>query len=127
MARYRFGQVLLAYVKDGRGHTKEHPVIVIDTDEACASGDPIQVVVISTRIEEPSPHYHIRVHDSYKLDGGTGLYEPCVAKCNWCQEIEPRRIIHSMGSMPDALLDPIIDKINELLDDGSFVDWVDRD
>jgi mRNA-degrading endonuclease toxin of MazEF toxin-antitoxin module len=127
MARYHFGQILLAYVKDGQGHTKEHPVIVIDTDEACTSDDPLQVMVISTRIRIDCPHYHIKVHESYKLNHKTGLYEPCVAKCNWCQEIEYRRIISSMGSLPDDLLDLIIDKVNELLDDEAFIDWVDRD
>jgi mRNA-degrading endonuclease toxin of MazEF toxin-antitoxin module len=127
MARYHFGQILLAYVKDGQGHTKEHPVIVIDTDEACASGEPLQVVVISTKIEKNCPHYHIKVHDSNRINQKTGLYEPCVAKCNWCQEIEYRRIINPMGSLPDALLDPIIEKINELLDDDDFINWVDCD
>jgi len=127
MPRHHFGQILLAYVKDGQGHTKEHPVIIIDTDEACASGDPIQVVVISTKIEVNWPHYHIKIHDVNKTDPRTGLYEPCVAKCNWCQEIEPRRIIRSTGSTPDALLDLIIDKINELLDDDTFVGWIGGD
>jgi mRNA-degrading endonuclease toxin of MazEF toxin-antitoxin module len=127
MARYHFGQILLAYVRDGQGHTKEHPVVIIDTDEGCASGDPLQVVVISTKITEDHPHYHIKVHDNHKINPRTGLYQPCVAKCNWCQEIESRRIINSLGSMPDDLLDAIIDKINELLDDEKFDDWVDSE
>jgi mRNA-degrading endonuclease toxin of MazEF toxin-antitoxin module len=127
MARYYFGQIHLAYVKDGAGHTKEHPVLIIDSDEGCASGEPIQVVVISTKIEDPCPHYHIRVHDERRYDRGTGLFEPCVAKCNWAPSLELRRFIKFLGSMPDNLLDPIVDKINELLDDPDFDGWVDRE
>ena len=127
MARFYFGQILLAYVRDGEGHTKEHPVIIIDSDEGCASGAPIQVVVISTKVKDPCPHFHLRVHDTSEFDPRTGLYEPCVVKCNWCQEVEHRRIIKPMGSIPDDMLDLIINKINELLDDDNFTDWVDRE
>lgn len=127
MARYYFGQIYWAYVKDGVGRTKEHPVLIIDSDDGCASGDPIQVVVISTKIQEPCPHYHIHIHHDHTVDRGTGLLVPCVAKCNWAPQVEPRRFIKFMGSMPDELLNPIIDKVNELLDDSSFGGWVNRD
>lgn len=127
MARYYFGQIILAYVSDGEGGTKEHPVLVIGSDEDCASGGPLQVVVISTKIQNPCPEFHVRVHDSKKTDPRTGLYEPCVAKCNWIQDVEHRRVIKGIGSMPDDLLDPIINKVNELIDDCGFEDWVDRD
>lgn len=33
MGRFYFGQILLAYVRDGKGHTKEHPVLVVGSDE----------------------------------------------------------------------------------------------
>jgi mRNA-degrading endonuclease toxin of MazEF toxin-antitoxin module len=127
MARYYLGQIHWAFVKDGEGHTKEHPVLIIPSDDGCASGDPIQVVVISTKIRDPCPHYHIPVHVDRRVDRGTGLSEPCVAKWNWAPEVEPRRFVRFMGSMPDSLLDPIIDKVNELLDDPSFTGWVNRD
>ncbi|WP_435011413.1 type II toxin-antitoxin system PemK/MazF family toxin [Tundrisphaera lichenicola] len=127
MARYYFGQIYLAYVNDGAGHTKEHPVLIIDPDEGCASGEAIQVVVISTKIENPCPDHHVRVHHDRNYDRFTGLSEPCVAKCNWAPSVEPRRFIKFLGSMPDDLLDSIIDKVNELLDDPSFDGWVDRE
>ena len=112
----------------GKGSTKEHPVVIVDTDEACASGDSLQVVVISTKIQTPCPHFHLKVHSSFKTDPRTGLYEPCVVKCNWRQVVDQRRLLGpQLGSMLDTTLDMIIEKINELIDDESFTDWVDGD
>jgi mRNA-degrading endonuclease toxin of MazEF toxin-antitoxin module len=127
MGRYYFGQILLAYVKDGHGHTKDHPVLIVGSDEDCNSGGPLQVVVISTKIQVPCPDYHILVHDSQKTDPHTGLYEPCVVKCNWFQDVEYRRVIRAVGSMPDDKLKIIIDNINLLLEDKSFTNWVDSE
>ena len=127
MGRFYFGQIVLAYVKDGRGGTKEHPVLIVGSDEDCDSGGPLQVVVISTKIQNPCPDYHIIVHESHKTDPDTGLYEPCVVKCNWFQDVEHRRVIKTVGSLPDMKLKIVMDKINRLLNDESFFDWVDQD
>jgi mRNA-degrading endonuclease toxin of MazEF toxin-antitoxin module len=110
----------LAYVRDGKGHTKDHPVLIVGSDEDCDAGGPLQVVVISTKIEDPCPDYHILVQDSPKTDPVTGLYEPCVVKCNWFEDVEYRRVIRGVGSMPDVKLRAIMEKIDTLLDDENF-------
>ena len=125
MGLYYFGQILLAYVRDGMGHTKDHPVLIVGTDEDCNAGGPLQVVVISTKIQEPCPDHHIYVHNSQKTDPHTGLYEPCVVKCNWFQDVEYKRILKRMGFMPDDKLIAIMKTIDTLLNDEDFHNWVD--
>lgn len=102
-------------------------MLVVGSDEDCDAGGPLQVVVISTKIQDPCPDYHVLVHDNRRTDPNTGLYEPCVVKCNWFQDVEHRRIIGSIGSMPDEKLQSIMEKIDALLDDEGFTNWVDRD
>lgn len=80
--------------------------------------------MISTKIQDPCPDYHIIVHDSHKTDPDTGLYEPCVVKCNWFQDVEHRRVIRGIGAMPGERLEAIMNMINALLDDEDFADWV---
>jgi hypothetical protein len=48
-ARYRFGQILLAWIPDGQGNVKERPVVIIDVDADYARDNDILVVAISTR------------------------------------------------------------------------------
>jgi mRNA-degrading endonuclease toxin of MazEF toxin-antitoxin module len=127
VARFHFGQVLWAYVNDGQGHVKEHPVVIIGSDADCGSGGPLQVVVISTKISDPRPDFHILVHHDNSLNSRTGLYEPCVAKCNWVQDVARDRVIEAIGNMPDELLDPIILAVNQLINDPTFTQWIAPD
>jgi hypothetical protein len=48
-ARYRFGQILLAWIPDRHGNVKERPVVIIDVDADYARDNDILVVAISTR------------------------------------------------------------------------------
>jgi hypothetical protein len=124
MGRFHSGQVLWAYVNDGLGSTKEHPVVIIGSDADCDSGGPLQVVVISTKIEMPCPYFHIQVHHDDSVDPDTGLYEPCVAKCNWVQDIEYKRVIQAAGTMPDDLFDEIMTMVEQLMNDETFTEWI---
>jgi len=69
------------------------------------------------------PDYHFVVHDSHDAHYITGLTYPCVAKCNWPREIEERRVIRSLGTMPDELLAKICEAYDRICDDDDFDNW----
>ena len=54
---------MLAYISDGHGRTKERPALVISRDEENDRGDDLQLIAITTKIENPRPFYHVVVHD----------------------------------------------------------------
>jgi mRNA-degrading endonuclease toxin of MazEF toxin-antitoxin module len=88
VGRFQFGQIVLAYISDGHGRTKERPALIISSDEENDRGDDLQLIAITTKIESPRPFYQVVVHDSFNPDARTGLGAPCVAKCNWVRDVK---------------------------------------
>lgn len=123
MGRYYRGQIVTTYIDDGLGHTKDRPALILSSDGECQWSPSLFVLAITKGIQDPCPHFHIPVHDSYATDSVTGLSFPCVAKCNWVREVEFRRVIRGLGCMPDALLMTIIAKFDEIQADPDFDDW----
>jgi hypothetical protein len=83
MARYRYGQIAMAWVYDGSRYTKLRPVLIIDEDYDYRVSGQILVIAISSSPSKPCPYYHIKVHESTKKDPETGLSMPSWAKCNF--------------------------------------------
>ena len=97
--------------------------MIIDNDGDYATSGEILVIPISTKKQSRCPNYHIQVHDSYKKNKQTGLYEPCWAKCNLARRSEVRKLGHTWGYMPDKLLDAIVEAYDRILGDDAFDDW----
>ena len=123
MGIYYFGQVITVFFDDGQRRSKSRPAIIISSDDDNDAGEDLLVVAISSRIEDPCPPYHIKVHDSKTRDPQTGLWYPCVAKCNWIREIDPKRVEKRIGNIPDTLLRVIVETYDRLQADQSFTDW----
>jgi mRNA-degrading endonuclease toxin of MazEF toxin-antitoxin module len=123
MGRFYHGLIAQVWVMNGKGETKERPAVIIERDENCQAGGPYLAIAITKSIEDPMPDYHFVVHDGHYKHPITGLIYPCVAKCNWAREIEERRVISSLGTMPDDLLEKICQAYDRLCDDDEFDDW----
>ena len=123
MGRFYFGQVVGAYINDGRGVTNERPVVIISDDDNHEVTGEVLVVPITKRPQFPRPNYHFQVHDGTAKDPGTGLYYPCWAKCNWARWVEIRRIPSTWDHMPDDLLNQIANMYDALYSDDAFEDW----
>ncbi len=124
MGRFCCGQIVLAYVDDGKGHTKERPCMILTRDADLLPGEPIQVVAITKDIGESPQPYWVHVPHAWPTHLQTGLYKPSVAKCNWIREIEENRIIKVLGNMTDPQFELILDCIDVLLDTADFDDWI---
>ncbi len=123
MGRFQFGQIIEAYISDGHGRTKERPALIISSDLDNDRGEDLQVVAITTKIENPSPPYHIVIASMSKPDPRTGLSRPCVAKCNWLRNVKQNKVIRSRGYVDPDLLDEIVDQLDKLYSDKTFNDW----
>ena len=102
MGRYYHWQIV-----ETLSHGDFHPVVLIDSDEGCNCGEPILGIIISSVQTNPTPYYHIKVHDGYEQDPVTRLYRPCWAKCNLVRQLEPHRIRRAWGHMPESIRDHI--------------------
>ena len=123
MGRFQFGQIVEAYVQDGHGRTKERPALIISKDEENDRGEDLQVIAITTKIEAPCPPYHVVIVSRSAPNPATGLFKPCVAKCNWIREIKQSKVIRSLGFLDLDLLTEVVDQFNKLYDDDSFDGW----
>jgi len=123
MGRFSFGQVVLAYVSDGRGRTKERPCVVISSDRSNDAGEPLQAIAITGIFREPLPTYHVPLPWTPDGSGPTGLNKPSVAKCNWPREIDPHKVVRSLGFLPPGTLRTIVAEFDRLYEDESFSDW----
>jgi mRNA-degrading endonuclease toxin of MazEF toxin-antitoxin module len=124
VGRFRFGQIIEAYVSDGTGGTKERPALIISNDDDNDRGRDLLVIAITRSIEDPKPDYHVIVHQGWKRDPLTGLGAPCVAKCNWVREVKQDRVMRSLGRMPQDRLKVIVETYDKIQADPDFDDWI---
>ena len=123
MPRYYFGQIVGAYLGDGKGRTKERPALIVEDDDDGDITDEILVLAITKKPSTPCPYYHIQVHSSYRKDSDTGLYYPCWVKCNWARVLKKSKITSTWGHMPSGLLESIIEAYDRLFADKTFSGW----
>jgi mRNA-degrading endonuclease toxin of MazEF toxin-antitoxin module len=123
VGRFQFGQVILAYMQDGRGRTKERPALIISRDEENDRGEDLQVIAITTQIEDPCPPYHVVLVGKSETNRGAVLSKPCVAKCNWVRDVKQNKVIRSLGFLDLDLLTEIVDQFNKLYEDDTFDCW----
>ena len=97
--------------------------MILSRDSDIKAGEPLQVVAISTRDENPLP-YWVPVPHSWPAHPETGLHEPCVAKCNWIRDVAQSRVIKSLGDMPDDEFERILDWFDYLEQLPDFDDWI---
>jgi mRNA-degrading endonuclease toxin of MazEF toxin-antitoxin module len=124
VGRFRFGQIIEAYIQDGTGRTKERPALIISKDEENDQGLDLLVIAITRNIEDPKPDIHVVVHRDWKRDPVTGLTAPCVVKCNWVRDVKQDNVIRSLGRMPEDLLKVIVETFDRIQADPEFDRWI---
>ncbi len=123
MARYHHGQIVYVKVTGHDGNPKDRTVLIISNDRECARGESLLVLGISSKLKSKRPYYHVLVHDSDVLDPRTGLDRPSWVLCNFCDEIEQDMIRRPVGTLPDELLQDVLDIFDRIWEDENFPDW----
>ncbi len=124
MGRFQFGQIVTAYISDGEGRTKDRPALIVSHDDDNDAGLDLFVIAITGSIDESRPIYHVPLHGGTIRDAKSGLSKPSVAKCNWFRKIKQSRVLGSYGFLDEDLLETIVERFLELLNDPKFNDWV---
>jgi mRNA-degrading endonuclease toxin of MazEF toxin-antitoxin module len=116
VGRFQFGQIILAHMSDGHGHTKDRPSLIISSDEANDRGEDLQVIAITTKIEYPCPPYHVIIQP----EAANGLGAPSVAKCTWVRDVPQNKVIKSLGYLDEGILKAIVDAFDKLYKEATL-------
>ena len=123
MGRFRFGQVIEAYISDGTGRTKERPAVVISNDDDNDQGQDLLVIAITRRIEDLETGPSRRRPSGLETRSGDGPHGSLRAKCHWVREVKQDKVIRSLGMMPPDLLKVIVEAFDKIQADPDFDDW----
>jgi mRNA-degrading endonuclease toxin of MazEF toxin-antitoxin module len=104
VSTFKVGDIFMARVPDPSGGSidHDHPVIVASTK--LDGHGRLRVVVISHKVTTPHPLGHIPM--PWKVPT-TGLWQPCVAKCDWIVPVNPEILTTKIGITPPATMDLI--------------------
>jgi mRNA-degrading endonuclease toxin of MazEF toxin-antitoxin module len=116
VGRFQFGDIIVAYMSDGHGRTKDRPSLIISSDEENDRGEDLQVIAITTKIECPCPPYHFVISP----DAANGLSAPSVAKCNWVRDVPQNKVIKSVGYLDEGILTAIVDAFDKLYEEATL-------
>jgi mRNA-degrading endonuclease toxin of MazEF toxin-antitoxin module len=124
VGRFLYGQIVSAYISDGLGRTKDRPALIVSHDDDNDAGQDLFVIAITGAIEEPCPIYNVLLNNGTTRDARSGLNKPSVAKCNWFRKVKQSRVLASVGYLDEDLLETVVDRFLELVNDEKFTDWV---
>ena len=90
--------VIVVDLLDPQGRNpKDRPCVLISAPERIATGGPLDVVAITTRLPDPLPFDHVSLRWDRRRHPQTGLTEPNAAVCSWLVEVEASRVIRTVG------------------------------
>src|SRR5688500_17384816 len=81
-----WGRIAWADVPDANGFRKLRPVIIVTPTDQIQTGQPLDVIAVTSRIVEPLPVDHVLLPWHAQGHPRTGLNRKCAAVCSWvCQ------------------------------------------
>lgn len=116
MGRYRYGQIVRAWVLR-HDQWKRRPVVIITPDEDVVPGEDLFAVCISSSPESLAPplqSHHILLPWDRRGHPKTGLVKACAAICNWQIMLPEAHIIEHMGHVPNKQLEKIANSLAAL-------------
>jgi mRNA-degrading endonuclease toxin of MazEF toxin-antitoxin module len=105
------GDVIWGWFADPQGHNKKlRPAVVVTADQDIDADDEVEVVVISTKLAKAPAEESVLIPNHPR----TGLPAKSAAVCTWLASIPKSDIDRVSGSLLSALVDRILDKLDEL-------------
>lgn len=112
-ANIRRGSIAWADVIDPyTGQPSRRLVVVVTATRDIQPGAKVTGVGVSTDIAGTQAEIAVLLPWSPDGSARTGLYEPCVAVCNWLEEVPVAGLDEPCGSVPPAILKEILAKID---------------
>lgn len=107
----QLGSMLWVEIKDANGFRKVRPVVIVTATADIASGQPVRVVAITTRLPHPLPDDHVLLPWDRHGKARSGLRRKCAAVATWLAEIPAEDIQQVVGILPAAVIGELLAKI----------------
>lgn len=107
----RLGSVIWAELEDANGFRKVRPAVVITATADIATGQPVRVVAITTRLPTPLPDDHILLPWDRQGKARSGLRRRCAAVASGLAEIAVTDVQEIVGILPPAEITEILAKV----------------
>ena len=109
------GRIVWAEIADPNGHRKLRPAVIVTPSDRLAASATIDVVAVTSRLEEPLPDNHVLLPWHAQGHPRTWLNRRCAAVCTSLAQISAADIKDVAGVVPAAQMAAILTKIREAL------------
>jgi mRNA-degrading endonuclease toxin of MazEF toxin-antitoxin module len=105
------GRIVWADIADANGIRKLRPAVIVTPTDRLALGEQIDVVAVSSRLNDPLPDDYVLLPWHAQGHPRTGLNRRCAAICTWLTPIKESDIRDLAGIVPPAVMGIILAKI----------------
>lgn len=109
------GRIVWADIADPNGHRKLRPAVIVTPSDRLTAPGPIDVVAVTSRLEDPLSDDHVLLPWHAQGHPRTGLNRRCAAVCTWLAHISEADIKDVGGVVPRVQMQAILTKIREAL------------
>ena len=108
------GRIVWVEMADVNGITKVRPAVIVTASDNIHPDHPLEVVAITSRLQQPLPDDHILLPWHPQGHPRTGLNRKCAAVCRWTARVASSQIQDIAGVVRGKELLEILSKIADL-------------
>ena len=105
------GRIIWVEIADANGHRKLRPAVVVTPTDRIMSSPLIDVVAITSRLDEPLPDDCVLLPWHAQGYPRTRLNRKCAAVCTWLAQVSESDIKDMAGIVPEAAMQAILKRI----------------
>lgn len=109
------GRIIWAEIADTNGIRKRRPAIIVTPTDRISATTPLDVVAVTSRLQEPLPEDHVLLPWHAQGHPRTRLNRPCAAVCSWIARIRQDDIQDFAGVVPVQLMLLVLSKVSAAL------------
>ena len=107
----QLGSVIWAELEDTNGIRKVRPAVVVSPTADIATGRPVRVVAVTTRLPSSLPDDHVMLPWDRQGKARTGLRRKSAAVASWQAEIQCGDVQQVVGILPAAVIRQLLEKL----------------
>lgn len=107
----QLGSVIWAELADANGFRKVRPAVVVSATADIATGQPVRVVAITTRLPHPLPNDHVLLPWNQQGQVRSGLRRRCAAVTTWLAEIAVSDVQQIVGILSPVVIADLLANI----------------
>jgi mRNA-degrading endonuclease toxin of MazEF toxin-antitoxin module len=107
----QLGSVVWAELDDPNGFRKVRPAVVVTPTVDIATGRPVRVLAVTTRLPSPLSEDHVLLPWDPQGKARSGLRRKCAAVTTWQGVIALADVQQIVGLLPPAVIDELLAKL----------------